>query len=104
MNLREWARATHQALVNEPPHQRSKDLSAVDVERVVRMSINTLIQGLVAGDDLRIDGLGRIWCEERPPRRIVSNLNRVRRERMLKSRRIARFRASSALERELNSG
>lgn len=97
MNLREWARVTHRALANQPPDERQKELSAANVERVLRMSITTLINALIAGDDLRIDELGRLWAESKPPRRTVSNLPGRSQSFTTQDRRRVRFRPSSRL-------
>ena len=102
MNLREWARSTHQALANLPPDQRGKDLSAADVERVMRMGITMLIATLVAGGDLRIDDLGKIWAEQKSPRRVVCNLKGQSKTLTLRSRRVVRFHPSSRLTRTIN--
>ncbi len=103
MNLRQWARATHRALREQPVDKRHKQLSAADVERVLRMSMTTLINALVAGGDLRIDDLGRLWVEAKPHRRIVSNLSDRSQVFTIQDRRMVRFRPSSRLGTLLNS-
>ncbi len=104
MNLREWARATHWALVNQPADERRQDFSIADVECVLRTSVTTLIDTLVAGDNLRLDELGRLWVEERRPHFIVSNLSGRPRKYQLSSRRVVRFSASSRLQKRLTIG
>ena len=103
MNLREWARATHRALANQSADERHRDLSAAQVEQVMRASILTLAEALASGEQLRIDELGQIWAEERPSREVVSNLASTRRAYRIKHRRTVRFRPSKRLAVYINN-
>lgn len=102
MNLREWARITHRVL-SEQREEGGAALSGDLVELILRAAINTLIDALVDGGDLRIDALGRLWSEEKAPRRVVSNLAGKRRVYGVRARRMVRFRASRGLVAQLNS-
>lgn len=104
MNLREWARATHRALNRLPAAERQDYLTHAQVEKVLRMAIAALIDSLSRGGELRIDALGRMWVEEKPPRRVVSNLAGEPREHKLPERKAVRFRASSRLAKQLDTG
>lgn len=103
MKLREWAGATYRAYANQSPEERHKDISAADIEQILRLAISTLILALVAGDDLRTTGFGRIWCEIRQPQRKVSNLEGISRVYKTNEARVARFRASRYLIQQLNT-
>lgn len=102
MNLREWARATHRAL-SEQREEGATALSGDVVEQVMRAAINTLVDALVDGGELRIDALGRLWVEKKVARRVVSNLAGKRRVYSVGDRRAVRFRASTRLVVTLNS-
>lgn len=102
MNLREWARATHRALA-EQRDEGGAALSSDVVEQVLRVAINTLIDALVDGGELRIDALGRLWVEGKAARRVVSNLARKRRVYAVGHRKVVRFRASKGLVARLNN-
>jgi nucleoid DNA-binding protein len=103
MNLREWARATHQALDDQPAEFRLKHFSMEDVEAILRMSTNVLVAKLDQGEELRLNNLGRLWVEEKQPRRVVSNLTGDAQAFKVRQRRTARFRASVELFHKLNS-
>lgn len=100
MNLRQWAKATHHALM-EHRVQGSNSLTPAQVERTLQMGISTLINALVEGDELRLDGFGRLWVEEKPARRLVGNLPGQQRTYKVKARKVVRFRASSQLAMSL---
>ena len=102
MNLREWARAAHKALANQPAADRIKDFSMADIENILRIGITTLTAALVRGDGLQTDDLGRLWVDERQARIVVSNLSRGSKPRRIGRRKIVRFRASDRLMRRLN--
>ena len=102
MNLREWARMTQRALREQPPEQRS-DLSIDQVEQVLRMSITTLVDALVDGQDLRIVQLGQIRVEERSPRKIAGNLSGKLRLYRIGAKKIVRLKASDWLINRLNA-
>lgn len=102
MNLREWARATHRALASQPAETRHKEFSAADVEQILRMGVTTLVEALVTDDDLRMEDLGRLWCETRSPRRGVSNLLSQPQAYNIQSRKMVRFRVSSRLQARIN--
>ncbi len=102
MNLRQWARATHRALKEQPPEDRSA-LTAAQVEEVMRMSIDVLMEKLITGEGLRINDLGRFWVEEKPPSVIVSNLGSQPQAYQTEKRKVVRFRASSKAQCILNT-
>ena len=102
MNLREWARMTQRALREQPPEDRF-DISIDQVEQVLRISITTLVQALVDGQELRTVQLGHIWVEERPPRKIAGNLGEKSKVYKIGPRRAIRLRASDWLVARLNS-
>ncbi len=68
MNLREWARATHRVL-SEQREEGGAALSGDVVKLVLWAAVSTLVDALAAGDELRIDALGRLWIEEKAARR-----------------------------------
>jgi nucleoid DNA-binding protein len=103
MNLREWARVTHQTLDNQPAEFRPKDFSTADIEMILRMGIRVLVISLDQGGDLRLNALGRLWVEEMQPRHVISNLNGKAREFKTRHRRKIRFQASSRLLDQLNT-
>jgi len=102
MNLREWVKATHRVLASQPAENRQKDFLNSDVDMVIRQSIGVLIKSLQAGNDLYLDDLGRLWVEQREPRKVVNNLSGRSKTHMLAKRRVVRFRASARLVRHLN--
>jgi nucleoid DNA-binding protein len=102
MNLREWARMTQRALREQPPEERI-EISIDRVEQVLRMSIATLANALVDGEDLRTVQLGQIWVEERPPRTIAGNLNARAKMYNIGARKTVRLKASDLLVNILNS-
>ncbi len=99
MKLREWARATHRALRARPASDRPQRLSQAQVEDVLQVGVRTLIEHLAAGEALRLDDLGRLWVEDLPPQRVVSNLPGAPRTYTLAARRVVRFRPSTRLSR-----
>ena len=102
MNLRQWARATHRALKEQPPEDRSA-LTAAQVEAVLRMSIAVLVEILGTGEGLRINDLGMFWVEDKPPTVVVSNLGDRPKPYQIEGRKGVRFRASSRILSELNA-
>jgi nucleoid DNA-binding protein len=102
MNLREWVKATHRAVSEQPAEKRHRDLLIAEVDIILRQGISVLIKSLQTGDDLRLDDLGHLWAEERTSRSIASNFpGRIAAYR-LPGRRVVRFRASSRLLALLN--
>jgi|GEM_PF-6596669 len=97
MKMREWAKATYQALKERAAADRTRHLPMAQVEEVMQMSIQTLIEALAAGEDLRLNDLGRLWVEEIPPQQITSNLSGEPQLYAVDARRAVRFRASSKL-------
>lgn len=93
---------TQHALREQPPEERF-DLSIDQVEQVLRMSITTLADALAAGKDLRTVQLGQIWVEERPPRRIASNLGGTSKLYKIGPRKTIRLKASDWLINKMNS-
>ena len=104
MNLRQWARATHKKITDEPAGLRHKDLSTTDVEMILRQSIQVLTESLSCGADLRLRDLGRLWVEEKAPRQMVSNLPNHIRQYDLEERRLLRFQVSAKLSTAIRSG
>lgn len=102
MNLREWARATHRTLNSQSAENRVVSPTATQVEQIIRASISTLIEALIAGDQLRIDNLGQLSLETRAPRQIVNNLKN-RQEHLLPRRYTIRYRPSKRLIRYINA-
>jgi nucleoid DNA-binding protein len=102
MNLRQWARLTQRALREQPPEDRSS-LSIDQVEQVLRMGITTLAEALADGQDLRIVLLGQIKVEERPPRKIASNLRGKSQLYKVGRRKTIKLKASNWLIDKLNS-
>jgi len=103
MNLQQWARATHRALASQPAAERHNLPTAAQVEKVLQMSVTTLIEALAAGDYLQIDALGRLWTEGRSPYRAVSNLETEPRDHEVSVRKVIRYRASRRLMAQLNA-
>lgn len=97
MKMREWVRATYLALKARPAAERTHHFTQAQVDDVMQMSIQTLIEALAAGEELRLNDLGRIWVEELPSRRVVSNLKNTPERYKLDARKVVRFRASSRL-------
>jgi nucleoid DNA-binding protein len=102
MKMREWVRATYLALKERPAAERTHHFTQAQVESVMQMGIQTLIEALIAGDELRLNDLGRMWVEDIPARQVVSNLSHEPHKYSLNARRMARFRASSRLASKLN--
>jgi nucleoid DNA-binding protein len=103
MNLREWARATHRALADRPEDERQKEFTMTDVEWILRESLTTLTNILVAGEDLRVADLGCLWVEDRPGKNIASNLPDRAKTYRLPTRRVVRFRSSKKLKARLSA-
>ena len=102
MKMREWVRDTYLALKQRPAEERMHHFTQAQVEDVMQMSIQKLIEALAAGEELRLNNLGRIWVEELPSRQVVSNLNHAPERYKLNARNVVRFRASSRLTSLLN--
>ncbi len=66
------------------------------------MKTHKTINALVEGDEPRLGGLGRMWVEEKPARRLAGNLPGQQRAYQVKARKVVRFRASSGLLSMLN--
>jgi nucleoid DNA-binding protein len=102
MNLREWVKATHRVLASQPAENRQKDFLIAEVDMILRQSISVLIESLQTGDDLRLDDLGRLWVEQRDPRKVANNLKGQGKSHRLARRSVVRFRASTRLLTHLN--
>ena len=103
MKLHEWAQRTHRAITARLPEERQRHFTMADVEEILRTSIDVLTLALEAGEDLRVDNLGRLWVEDKPPRIVANNLDGKTHRFKVGRRRNARFRPSARLSRRLNS-
>jgi nucleoid DNA-binding protein len=102
MNLREWARATHRAYINQPAEMRPKDFSMAQVEMILRQSIDVLVDRLASGESLRTDSLGQLSVEDKPSRQVISHLAGQSRKYRVRRRRVLRLRPSAKLTARLN--
>jgi hypothetical protein len=62
MNLRQWARATHTKIADQPAEIHHKDYSIADIEMILRRSIRMLTEALIRGEDLRLRDLVARRC------------------------------------------
>jgi nucleoid DNA-binding protein len=107
MNRREWVartHRTHRALRDRPADQRPKHLTLEQVDAVIAASIETLIEALAEGKDLRLKDLGRFWVEITNPKTIVTNFDRNPQQFTSTSRKKPRYKPSSRVLDNLNGG
>ena len=97
MNLREWAKATHKRIADEPTRFHRTEISLSDVEVILSQSIQALTEALSRGDDLRLNDLGRFWVEQKPAYTAISNLPGQKKSYGVNRRRVLRFRVSAKL-------
>jgi len=102
MKFKEWVKATHQALASGTPENRQRQFSQAEVSIVLRQSLSVLAQSLQSGGDLRLNDIGRLWVEQKAPRKVANNLTGQGTSHRLAERKVVRFRASTRLLTHLN--
>ena len=104
MNLKQWVRATQQAIESLPPKDQvgRRHFSQEEIAHVIEMALDVVLEELLAGGEVNTHRLGRLKAVERRARVVTNNLPGGGKKTRVPARRTVRYRPSPGLLTRLN--